>query len=51
MCTALLEPNAFAQTTPLEAQSWSLTVTRTRAFWHREPPIYNERFEFEYSPN
>jgi hypothetical protein len=48
MCTALLEPSAFAQTTPLEAQSWSLTVTRTRAFWHREPLIYNERFEFEY---
>jgi hypothetical protein len=48
MCTALLEPRAFASPTPIDAQSWSLTVTRTRAFWHREPLIYPERFEFQF---
>ena len=49
LCMAVLEPRAFAQTSPLEAQSWLLSVTHTRAFWHREPLIYAERFEFDVS--
>jgi RES domain len=49
MCTALLSARAFTASTSIDAQSWLLSVTHTRAFWHREPSIFGERFEFETS--
>jgi len=44
-CTAVLHPGAFTDA-PLEIQTWLLSVTRPRIFWHRDSPISLETFEF-----
>jgi hypothetical protein len=31
----------------LAAQAWLLTVTHSRAFWHREPGVFIEQWEFD----
>lgn len=44
-CIAVLHPGAFTDA-PLEIQTWLLSVTRPRVFWHRDSPISLETFEF-----
>jgi hypothetical protein len=47
-CVAVLDPLAFSNP-PVEIQTWLLSVTRRRIFWHRDSPIHPETFEFESS--
>ena len=46
-CTAVLTPTAFSQSNPLELQTWQLTVTQARVFWHRVSTMIAAAFEFE----
>jgi hypothetical protein len=45
-CIAVLMPGAFAKRAPLQLQSWQLTVTRARVFWHRDSALNSEAYEF-----
>lgn len=45
-CIAVLDPKAFTRQ-PLTYQTWLLSVTRERVFWHRDSPIDPETFEFD----
>jgi hypothetical protein len=45
-CVAVLDPQAFPDP-PMEVQTWLLSVTRRKIFWHRDSPIHPETFEFD----
>jgi len=45
-CTAVLNPQAFTRL-PLTYQTWLLSVTRERVFWHRDSPVSPGTFEFD----
>jgi hypothetical protein len=45
-CIAVLDPGAFTDE-QLEIQTWLLTVTRRKVFWHRDSPVSHETFEFD----
>lgn len=45
-CVAVLTPQAFTDAL-IEAQTWLLSVSRRKAFWHRDSPILTQTFEFE----
>jgi hypothetical protein len=46
-CAAVLTPEAFAETKPLDSQTWLLTVTRERVFWHRDAVLESATHEFD----
>jgi hypothetical protein len=46
MCVAVLSSAAFAPD-EIVPQSWWLTVTREKVFWHRDSPISSDAFEFD----
>lgn len=48
-CVALLSPRGFADSQPLEVQTWRLYVTRERAHWTRDDPLSRESLEFDAS--
>ena len=43
---AVLAWSAFAEPAPVEAQTWSLAVTRERVVWQRADPLGREAHEF-----
>jgi len=45
-CIAVLDAGAFTDE-QLEIQTWLLTVTRRKVFWHRDSPVSHETFEFD----
>lgn len=45
-CVAVLVPSAFARRTPLDTQSWWLTVSAERVVWRRDSAIDPATFEF-----
>lgn len=46
-CGAVLNPDAFAEKTPLETQTWWLSVTRERVIWQREDVFQKSGWEFD----
>ncbi|MBF0392235.1 MAG: RES family NAD+ phosphorylase [Alphaproteobacteria bacterium] len=46
-CGAVLALDAFAQGTPLETQTWWLSVTRDRVVWRRDDVFHRSTFEFD----
>ena len=48
-CIAVLRARAFKSSAPLELQTWSLAVTRSRVFWRRQSAITPASFEFSYT--
>ena len=46
-CGAVLAPTGFARTTPLEQQTWMLSVTRERVVWQRTGVTRGQAHEFE----
>ena len=48
-CIALLQAHAFRSAAPLELQTWSLAVTRSRVFWQRQSAITPASFEFHFA--
>ena len=44
-CVAVLSPEVFVPG-ELQEQTWRLTVTRARVFWHRDSALHAETFEF-----
>jgi hypothetical protein len=48
-CIALLTPGGFAESKPLDLQTWSLTVTRTHVVWQRQSAITPAAFEFSFT--
>jgi len=47
-CVAVLSPTALAKREPLEAQTWLLSVTRAKVFWHRNNVIESSQLEFSW---
>lgn len=47
-CVAVLSPDALVKREPLEAQTWLLSVTRSKVFWHRNSVIESTPFEFAW---
>ena len=45
-CCAVLDPNAFARPSPLEQQTWMLSVSRDRVVWQRTHTVAREEHEF-----
>jgi RES domain len=45
-CCAVLRPDAFARRTPLEQQTWMLSVSRHRVVWQRTHVLAREEHEF-----
>jgi len=45
-CCAVLDPHAFARPSPLEQQTWMLSVARDRVVWQRTHALASEEFEF-----
>ena len=45
-CSAVLSPAAFARRTPLEQQTWMLSVSRERVVWQRTGVLRDAEFEF-----
>lgn len=45
-CAAVLVPSAFSRSTPLDIQTWNLTVSRARVVWRRDSVFETEAFEF-----
>jgi hypothetical protein len=45
-CCAVLTPAAFEKVSPLEQQTWMLSVTRERVVWRRTGVVRDEAFEF-----
>jgi len=45
-CVAVLSAQAFTQP-PITDQTWLLSVTPQKVFWHRDSPIHPETFEFD----
>lgn len=48
-CVAVLLPAAFARRDPVESQTWLLSVTRSRVFWHRQSATESMQFEFTWA--
>lgn len=48
-CIAVLAPTALAAREPLAAQTWLLSVTRAKVFWHRNNVIESSQLEFSWS--
>jgi hypothetical protein len=48
-CFAVLTPTAFVRDDILP-QSWWLTVTRSKVFWHRDSPLNADAFDFDMTP-
>jgi hypothetical protein len=48
-CVALLQASGFRAAAPLELQTWSLAVTRSRVFWQRQSAITPASFEFNFT--
>lgn len=46
-CGAVLSPEAFAEKTPRDAQTWSLSVTRDRVLWRRDDVFESGAWEFD----
>ena len=46
-CGAVLKPDAFAEKAPLEAQTWWLSVTKTRVIWQRDNVFEPTSWEFD----
>lgn len=46
-CGAVLTPAAFARATPVEQQTWQLSVFRERVVWQRTHFTRSEAFEFQ----
>jgi hypothetical protein len=47
-CIALLTPTGFAEDTPRELQTWSLSVTHSRAIWQRQSALKSQALEFVF---
>ena len=45
-CAAVLDARAFTSRTPVEQQTWILTVTRARVIWQRSDSIERATLEF-----
>ena len=45
-CFAVLDPRAFARPSPLEQQTWMLSIARDRVVWQRTHVLAVEEFEF-----
>ena len=45
-CCAVLRPHAFARPSPLEQQTWMLSVSRDRVVWQRTHALAPEEHEF-----
>lgn len=45
-CCAVLTPRAFARRSPLEQQTWMLSVARDRVVWQRTHTLRREEHEF-----
>jgi len=45
-CCAVLGPSAFARPSPLEQQTWMLSVSRERVVWQRTHTLATEEHEF-----
>ncbi len=45
-CCAVLDWRAFVRPAPIDAQTWSLSVTRERVVWQRSDALRSEAFEF-----
>lgn len=45
-CCAVLDPDAFAKRSPLDQQTWMLSVFRERVVWQRSHVLGDEMFEF-----
>jgi hypothetical protein len=45
-CSAVLTPDAFAKPSPVEQQTWMLSVFRERVVWQRTQIVRREAFEF-----
>jgi len=45
-CCAVLTPEAFARPSPLEQQTWMLSVARDRVVWQRTHALAREEHEF-----
>jgi hypothetical protein len=45
-CCAVLAPSAFARPSPLEQQTWMLSVARDRVVWQRTHVVAAEEHEF-----
>jgi hypothetical protein len=45
-CGAVMSPAAFARVSPLEQQTWMLSVFRERVVWQRTHVVATRRFEF-----
>lgn len=45
-CGAVLSPAAFARPTPVEQQTWLLSVTRERVVWQRTQVLRTDEHEF-----
>ena len=45
-CCAVLSPSAFARPSPLEQQTWMLSVSRDRVVWQRTHTLTLEEHEF-----
>ena len=48
-CCAVLTPQAFARPSPLEQQTWMLSVSRDRVVWQRTHTLAREEHEFSAS--
>lgn len=48
-CCAVLDPDAFAKRSPLDQQTWMLSVFRERVVWQRSHVFAGETFEFTAS--
>ena len=48
-CCAVLDPGAFAKRSPLDRQTWLLSVFRERVVWQRSHVYAGETFEFPAS--
>jgi hypothetical protein len=46
-CAAVLAPAAFARATPLDQQTWMLSVARERVVWQRTAVTRLQAFEFD----
>jgi hypothetical protein len=48
-CVALFQVRGFRSAAPLELQTWSLAVSRSRVFWQRQSAITPASFEFDFN--
>lgn len=48
-CVAVLSPGAFARREPIDAQTWLLSVTRSKVYWHRHSALDASQYEFSFA--